>query len=203
MLLTYFSHFSNYLTRNADLAVSILPEKSPRYHTSNIKMDSVSGVMIPILKIKQQWHYSDVIMDVMASQITTLTSVYSTVYTDADQRKHQRSMSLAFVLGGNSLVTGEFPAQMASNRENVSIWLRHHVYCMVHLMVGLCASLWSTSLSLGQLLVSLKNMCRSMIRGNSSSVPVIDNVGTCFPLNKATEYCCCLCVKYLLQRQRG
>ena len=28
---------------------------------------------------------------------------------------------------GNSLVTGEFPAQRASNAENVSIWWRHHV----------------------------------------------------------------------------
>ena len=29
----------------------------------------------------------------------------------------------------NSPVTGEFPAQMASNTENVSIWWRHHVAC--------------------------------------------------------------------------
>ena len=28
----------------------------------------------------------------------------------------------------NSPVTGEFPAQRASNAENVSIWLRHHVF---------------------------------------------------------------------------
>ena len=28
---------------------------------------------------------------------------------------------------GNSPVTGEFPAQRASNAENVSIWWRHHV----------------------------------------------------------------------------
>ena len=28
--------------------------------------------------------------------------------------------------GGNSPVAGEFPAQMASNAENVSIWWRHH-----------------------------------------------------------------------------
>ena len=28
--------------------------------------------------------------------------------------------------GGNSPVTGEFPAQMASNAENVCIWWRHH-----------------------------------------------------------------------------
>ena len=26
-----------------------------------------------------------------------------------------------------SFTTGEFPAQMASNAENVSIWWRHHV----------------------------------------------------------------------------
>ena len=44
-------------------------------------------------------HYYDVIMGTMASLITSLTSVYSTVYSDADQRKHQSSASLAFVWG--------------------------------------------------------------------------------------------------------
>ena len=44
-------------------------------------------------------HYSDVIMGVMASQITSLTIVYSTVYSGTDQRKHQSSTSLAFVRG--------------------------------------------------------------------------------------------------------
>ena len=43
------------------------------------------------------FHYTDVIMTTMASQITSLTVVYSTVYSDADQRKHQSSTSLAFV----------------------------------------------------------------------------------------------------------
>ena len=38
-------------------------------------------------------------MGAIASQITSLTIVYSTVYSDADQRKHQRSASLAFVWG--------------------------------------------------------------------------------------------------------
>ena len=38
-------------------------------------------------------------MGMIASQITSLTIVYSTVYSDADQRKHQSSVSLAFVLG--------------------------------------------------------------------------------------------------------
>ena len=38
-------------------------------------------------------------MGAMASQITSLTIVYSTVYSDADQRKHQSFASLAFVRG--------------------------------------------------------------------------------------------------------
>ena len=49
-------------------------------------------------------------MGTMASQITSLTIVYSTGYSDTDQRKHQSSVSL---------VPGEFPAQMISNAENV------------------------------------------------------------------------------------
>ena len=59
-------------------------------------------------------------MGMMTSQITSLTIVYSVVYSDADQRKYQSSVLLAFV--------GEFtgdrwiPRQMASNPENVSIW---------------------------------------------------------------------------------
>ena len=44
-------------------------------------------------------HYIDVIMTTIASQITSLTVVYSTVYSDADQRRHQSSASLAFVWG--------------------------------------------------------------------------------------------------------
>ena len=42
-------------------------------------------------------HYSDVIMATMASQITSLTIVHTTVYSGADQSKHQSSASLAFV----------------------------------------------------------------------------------------------------------
>ena len=44
-------------------------------------------------------HYNDVIMGAMASQITSLTIVYSTVYSGAGQRKHQSSASLASVRG--------------------------------------------------------------------------------------------------------
>ena len=44
-------------------------------------------------------HYDDVIMSLMASQITSLTIVYSASYSGVDQRKHQSSASLAFVRG--------------------------------------------------------------------------------------------------------
>ena len=43
--------------------------------------------------------YGDVIMGTMASQITSLTIFYSTVYIGAEQRKYQSSVSLAFVRG--------------------------------------------------------------------------------------------------------
>ena len=44
-------------------------------------------------------HYNDVIMTTITSRNTCLTVVYSTVYSDADQRKHQSSAWLAFVWG--------------------------------------------------------------------------------------------------------
>ena len=45
------------------------------------------------------WHYNDVTMSHIATQITSLTIVYSTVYSVADQRRNQSSAPLAFVRG--------------------------------------------------------------------------------------------------------
>ena len=64
-------------------------------------------VVIPkhFLKMSRQlleifpYHYNDIILGAIASQITSLTIVYSTVYSDADHRKHQSPASLAFVRG--------------------------------------------------------------------------------------------------------
>ena len=72
-------------------------------------------------------HYSDVIMSIMASQLTSLTSVHWSVCSCTDQRKYQTSASLP--LWGNSPVTGEFTAQRASNAHFFSIWERHHEIC--------------------------------------------------------------------------
>ena len=44
-------------------------------------------------------HYDDVRMGAIASQITSLTIVYWSVYSGAYQSKHQSSASLAFVWG--------------------------------------------------------------------------------------------------------
>ena len=63
-------------------------------------------------------HYSDVIMSTTASQITDVSIVYSYVCSGADQRKHQWPC-VTDLCQGNSPVTGEFPAQRASNAENV------------------------------------------------------------------------------------
>ena len=63
-------------------------------------------------------------MGASVSQITSLTIVYSTVYSGADQRKHQSTRVTDLWAG---IHRGEFPAQMASNAESVSIWWRHHV----------------------------------------------------------------------------
>ena len=82
-----------------------------------VKLGSAAGRQPIIL-----FHYNDVLITTIASQITSLVVVDSTVYSDADQRKHQSSTSLAFC----GEFTGEFPAQRASYAENVSIWWRHH-----------------------------------------------------------------------------
>ena len=68
-------------------------------------------------------------MSVIASQITSLTIVYSTVYS----RRRSKKTSKLRVTGlcvGNSPVTAEFPAQTTSNAENVSIWWSHHGFIL-------------------------------------------------------------------------
>ena len=61
-------------------------------------------------------------MGEIASQITSLTIVYSTVYSEKTSK-----LRVTGLCAGKSPGTGEFPPQMASNAENVSICWRHHV----------------------------------------------------------------------------
>ena len=73
------------------------------------------------------FHYTDVTMSPMASKITRLTIVYSTVCSSRRSKKTSKRR-VTGLCAGNSPVTGEFPAQRASNAEKVSIWWRHHPF---------------------------------------------------------------------------
>ena len=76
-------------------------------------------------------HYNDVIMSTMASEITSLTIVYSTVYSRRRSKKTSK-LRVTGLCAVNSPGTGEFTAQRDSNAENVAIWWRHHVDCQPH-----------------------------------------------------------------------
>ena len=65
-----------------------------------------------------------VIMSVMVSQITRVSIVYCLFRR---RSKKTSKVSVTGLCAGNSPGTGEFPAQRASNAENVSIWWHHHV----------------------------------------------------------------------------
>ena len=64
-------------------------------------------------------------MSTMASQITGVSIVYSTVYSGTNQRKHQRSASLVFERGIHRWPVNS-PHKRPVTRKNVSIWWRHH-----------------------------------------------------------------------------
>ena len=75
---------------------------------ANISISSVENMRLYVIQLMSIWftrrmnsHYCDVIMETMASKITSLTIVYSAVYLGTDQRKHQSSASLAFVCTGD------------------------------------------------------------------------------------------------------
>ena len=70
-------------------------------------------------------------MCTIASKITNLTTVYSTVYSDADQRKHQSSAPLAFVWGRKMFpfddAIMELPICQTSNIWPLSYWYDSHL----------------------------------------------------------------------------
>ena len=83
-------------------------------------------------------HYYDVITGAMASQITSLMIVYSTVYSSADQRKHQSSASLAFVRGihrrpVNSLHKGPVTRKIFPFDDVI---MKHHYYPALLLIIA-------------------------------------------------------------------
>ena len=68
--------------------------------------------------VRSAHHYSDVIMSMMASQIT------SSAVCSNQRSKKTSKFHVTGLPGGNPPLTGGFPSQRASNMENVSIWWR-------------------------------------------------------------------------------
>ena len=71
-------------------------------------------------------------MGAMASQITSLSIVYSTVYSGADHRKHQGSASLAFVRGihrspVNAPHKWSVKLKMFSFDDAIMVWINRRV----------------------------------------------------------------------------
>ena len=88
------------------------------------EMDKINQYQT-MIKHNQVWAICTLQWRHNGHQITSLTIVYSTIYSGADQRKTSE-LHVTGLCVGNSPGTGEFLAQMASNAENVSIWWRHH-----------------------------------------------------------------------------
>ena len=127
---------------------SLLPHNS-RCSTWKILSSLMSsrelGLCLYYFAPRNNTHYSDFIMGAMASQITSLSIVYPTVYSGTDQRKHQGSASLAFVRGIHRwsvdsphkrpvtwkmfpfddviMIKHQSPALMAPCESNLPVWI--------------------------------------------------------------------------------
>ena len=96
------SHFNTFFAKNFQVLVCyIIGPYQNGTRSSNPSKSNGMQLDISLVDIKHtcDLHYSDVIMGAIGSQITSHTTVYSTVYSGADHRKHQSSASLAFVRG--------------------------------------------------------------------------------------------------------
>ena len=71
--------------------------KISRPHSSSHRASY--GVSFVNSKIISIYHYSDIIMSAMSSQVTSLVIVYSSICSSTDKRKHQSYASLTFVRG--------------------------------------------------------------------------------------------------------
>ena len=79
------------------------------------------------------FHVSDIIMSAMASQITGISIVCSTIRRS---KKTSKLRGTGLNLWRNPPVADGFPSQRASNAENVSIWWRHHDFPCIRYALG-------------------------------------------------------------------
>ena len=124
-------------------------------------------------------HYCDVLMSTMVSQITSLTIVYSAVYSGTDQRKHKNSASLALVRGIHRWPVNS-PHKVPVTRKmfpfddviiiQFSLWNQVHV-CLRGIRFGpRQLKLWS----IGQILYKMDDFIKIIFGMRMNLFPVID-----------------------------
>ena len=129
------------------------------------------------------FHYSDFIMGSMASQITNVSIVCSTVCSGADQRKQTSKLRVTGLCKGNPPVTGGCPSQRASNAVNVSIWWRHHAFAYLLVLFNNfeCAfsfASWKMELRSHNLSLQLANQSWHKDGRERISIPIDADYGT-------------------------
>ena len=91
------------------------------------------------------WHYSDVTMGVMASQISSVSiNLLNRLFRH--KSKKTSKLRVTGICEGNSSVTGDFPAQRASNVKTFSIWWRHPEICELNRSLHLPRLTWQQSI---------------------------------------------------------
>ena len=92
---------------------------NPYRYSSSISF--ISSVELPVSLLSLRWHHNE--SDCVSNHqphYCLLNCLFRC------RSKKTSKLRVPGLCARNSPVTGEFPAQMASNAENVSIWWRHH-----------------------------------------------------------------------------
>ena len=116
-----------YCLKKTSIVLELITHANKRTHlywqwSSDLILVFINQALIQIMQFSLiSCHCSDVIMNAMESQITGVLLFAQPFFLA--QIKENTKAPRHWPLWG---VTGEFPAQRASNAEIVSIWLRHH-----------------------------------------------------------------------------
>ena len=142
------------------------------------------------------WHYNDVIMSMMASQITSLTIVYSNVYSGTEEWKHQSSASLAFVWGihrwpANSLPKRPVMRKMFPFNDFIMVLSKVHVDDVTYhpisfMVVPRALGQWQDCLDISR--VNLKDMGKVKSSGAKSQSNKVLTVCICGMLNPSRPF---------------
>ena len=110
-------------------------------------------------------HYNNIIMSAMTSQITTI--IYSSVYSGADQRKHQSPASLAFVWGihrwpVNSPHKGPVTRNMFRFDDVIMIWIDADLIPIQIAPMHRSKQFWILNPKYQHFVKSFENVCKTL-----------------------------------------